>query len=138
MCITFLRDFDLPAQQQINHHWFSQSYDTLVTHVIQQVNSDISYPSLWLAHNGLRECLVVFAPARNKIIADLPPQVVSINDWLICFLLTFLGGMVLFLTEAQVFLKATCSLKWCDSRVKVRLEEKWDAGICQVYVRRPK
>jgi hypothetical protein len=28
-------------------------------------------------------------------------------------------------------LKATCSLEWCDIRVEVGLEEKWDAGICQ-------
>jgi hypothetical protein len=67
----------------------------------------------------------------NKVIADLPPEEVAINDWLIYSFRACLEDGA-FRVEAQVFLKATCSLEWCDSCVEVGLEEKWDASmICQ-------
>lgn len=41
-------------------------------------------------------------------------------------------GMVLSSEEAQILLKAPCSLERCDFGVEVGLEEKWDAGmICK-------
>lgn len=88
-----------------------------------------SLPSLWLAHNCLDEYLVVFAPIVNKVIADLFPEEIAINDWLINLLLSLFGGALLFRAEVRVILNATCSLEWCDFRIKIGLEEKWDAGI---------
>ena len=89
---------------------------------------------MWLAHNCLGKCLVAFAPVMNKVIADLFPEEIPINDWLINILLSLFGGTVLFRVEAQVSLSATCSLEWCDFRVEIGLEEKWDADICQERV----
>ena len=90
---------------------------------------------MWLAHSCLGKCLVVFAPpVINKVIADLFPEEITINDWLINLLSSLFGGTVLFRVEAQVFLNATCSLKWCDCCVEIGLEEEWDAGICQERV----
>jgi hypothetical protein len=85
-------------------------------------------------HNRLGKCLVVFAPIVNKVIANLFPEEIAINDWLINILLSWFGGTVLFRVEAQVFLNATCSLERYDFCVEVGLEEKWDAGICQERV----
>jgi hypothetical protein len=70
----------------------------------------------------------------NKVIADLFPEEIAINNWLINILLSLFGGTVLFRVEAQVFLNATCSLEWCDLCVEIGLEEKWDAGIGQERV----
>ena len=86
---------------------------------------------MWLAYNCLGKCLVVSAPGMNKVIADLLPEEITINDWLINLLLSLFGGTVLFRVEAPVFLDATCSLEWCNFCVETGLEEKWDAGICQ-------
>lgn len=66
----------------------------------------------------------------DKVIVDLLPEEVAINDWFIYLFLNLLRGTVPFRDGAQVFLNATCSLKWCDFRVEVGLEEKWNAGIC--------
>lgn len=85
-------------------------------------------PSPWLAHDCLGECLVVFALITSKVIADLLPEEVAVDDWLI-YLLNLFGGTVPFREESQAFLDATCSLEGCNFRVKVRLEEKWDADI---------
>jgi len=82
-------------------------------------------PSPWLAHDYLGECLVVFALITSKVIADLLPEEVAINNWLI-YLLNLFGGIVPFREETQIFLYAACSLEGCDFRVKVGLEEKWD------------
>jgi hypothetical protein len=66
----------------------------------------------------------------DKVIADLLPEEVAINNWLIYLLfLNLLRGIVPFRNEAQVFLNATCSIEWCDFRGEVGLEEKRDAGI---------
>lgn len=102
------------------------------TLVIQRVNWCIPYHFLWLAHDCLGKCLVVFALliVMDKVIADLLPEEVTINDWLIFVF----GGIVTFGDEAQVFLNAACSLEWCDFGVEVGLEEKWDASICQERV----
>ena len=90
-------------------------------------------PSPWLAHDHLGECLVVFALIMSKVIADLLPEEVAINDWFVC-LWNLFEGMVPFRDETQVFLDAACSLEGRDFRVKVGLEEKWDAGIYQELV----
>lgn len=63
--------------------------------------------------------------------ADFLSEEVAIYDWLVYFLRNLFGGMVLFCDEVQVFLNATCSLERRNFRVKLGLEEKWDAGICQ-------
>jgi hypothetical protein len=73
----------------------------------------------------------VFAPIINKVIADLFPEEIAINDWFINHFFSLFRGTVPFRVEAQVFLDATCSLEWCDFGVEIGLEEKWDAGICQ-------
>jgi hypothetical protein len=70
----------------------------------------------------------------NKIIADLLPKKIAINDWLINLLLSLFGGTGLLRVKAQVILNATCSLEWCDCCVEIGLEEKWDADICQEQV----
>jgi hypothetical protein len=87
-------------------------------------------PYLWLAHDCLGKCLVVIALLLivNKVIADLLPEEVAINDRLIYLLSNLFGSMVPFRDQAPVFLNATCSLEWCNFRVEVGLEEKWDAG----------
>jgi hypothetical protein len=95
-------------------------------------------PSLWLAHDCLGECLIVFALIITKVIADLPPEEVAINDGLVCLLSNLFGGMVPFRDEALVILNATCSLEWCNFRVKVGLEEERNATICQEQVSRPR
>jgi hypothetical protein len=83
-------------------------------------------------HNRLGKCLVVFVPIMNKVIANLFPEEIAINDWLINLLLSMFGGTALFRVEVYVLLNATCSLKWRDVCVEIGLEEKWDAGmICQ-------
>ena len=94
------------------------------------------YPllSTWLTHSRLGKCLVVFAPTINKVIADLFPEEIPINDWLVDPLLSLIGGVVLFRVDAQVFLDATCSLERCDFCVEIGLEEKRDASICQERV----
>jgi hypothetical protein len=74
--------------------------------------------------------LVVFA-SMIKVIADLFPEEIAINDWFISLLLSLFGGTVLFRFEAQFILNATCGLEWCNFCVEIGLEEKWDAGICQ-------
>ena len=86
---------------------------------------------MWLAHNCLGKCLVVFALVMNKVIADLFPEEIAINDWLINLLLSLFGRTVLFRVEAPVFLDATRSFEWRDFCVEIGLKEKWDAGICQ-------
>jgi len=106
----------------------------MTTLVLQRVNWCILYLLLWSTHNYLGECLVVFAPILNEVIADLLPEEFAINDWLIYIFLNSFGGMVLFRDDAQVFLNATCSLEWCDFCVEIGLEEKWDASICQERV----
>jgi len=85
---------------------------------------------LWLAHDCLGECLVLFVPIANKVIADLLPEEVAVDDWLIYLLSILFGGVVLFRDLAQVFLDAAYSIEWRDFRVKVGLEEKWDTGTC--------
>lgn len=92
---------------------------------------------MWLADSRLGEYLIVFAPALNKVIADLFPEEIPINDWLIDLLLSLFGGVMLFGVGTQVFLDATCSLERCNFCVEIGLEEKWDAGICQERVRKP-
>lgn len=87
-------------------------------------------PPPWLAHDYLCDCLVVFA-LMNKIIADLLPEEVAINDRFIYLLSSLFGGMVPFRDVVQVFLHATCSLERCNFCVKVGLKEKWYASICQ-------
>ena len=86
---------------------------------------------MWLAHNCLGECLVVFGSIVNKVIADLFTEEIAINDWLINILFRLFGGTALLCVEAQVFLNATCSLERCDFRVEIGLEEEWNSGIFQ-------
>lgn len=76
----------------------------------------------------------------NKVIADLFPEEIAINNWFINHLLSLFRRTVLFRVEARVFLNTTCSLEWCDFSVEIGLEEKWDAGICicQERVSRPR
>jgi hypothetical protein len=76
----------------------------------------------------------------NKVIADLFPEEIAINNWFINHLLSSFGGTVLFRVKARVFLDTTCSLKWCDFSVEIGLKEKRDAGICicQERVSRPR
>ena len=45
----------------------------------------------------------------NKVIPDLFPEEIAINDWLINLLVSLFGGTLLFRVEAQAFLNATCS-----------------------------
>ena len=106
-----------------------------LTLVIQRVNWCIHYHPCSSPLISLGKCLVVFAPImNNKVIADLFPEEVAINDWLINLLLSLFRGTVPFRVEAQMFLNATCGLEWRDFCVEIGLEEKWDAGICQDLV----
>lgn len=64
----------------------------------------------------------------NKVIADLFPEEIAINNWFINQLLSLFGGTVPFRVETRVLLNTTCSLEWCNFSVEIGLEEKWDAG----------
>jgi hypothetical protein len=130
------KTFSTRVQQQMNsvyysRHRLSRTYNT---QAIQRVNLCISESltiSVVCPPQSRCKCLVV-SVSTIKVIADLLPEEVAINDWLIFILQNLFGGIVLSPEEAQVFLNAPCSLKRCDFRVEVGLEEKWDAGmICE-------
>lgn len=96
-----------------------------MTLVIQRVNWCIHYHPCG-SPTTVSVNLVVFVSIVIKVIADLFPEEIAINDWFISLLLSLFGGTVLFRFEAQFFLNATCGLEWCDFCVEIRLEEKWD------------
>ena len=112
-----------------NRHWLSRTYDTLA---IQRVNSCFSESltiSVVCPPVSLSEKYLVVSASTIKVFADLLPEEVTINDWLIFLLRNYFGGMVLSPEDAQVFLNAPCSLERRDFCVEVGLEEKWDAGV---------
>ena len=96
-----------------------------------------SHISVARPHKLSREHLVVFARTISKIITDFVPEEVAVDCWLV-YLANLFGGMVPFRGATRVFLNAAYGLEWSDFCSEVGFEEKGDAGLCQVQVRKPK